>query len=70
MHTLICRFFKSFPRIFDGKRYKLINFAPKTEMVDNCLSKQIFSKLALTAGVDNIKPQMDKLSGKEMSQKF
>jgi len=26
---LIHSFFKRFPRFFDGKRYKLINFAPK-----------------------------------------
>ena len=35
IHMVICGFLESFPLIFDEKRYKLINFAPKTESVDN-----------------------------------
>jgi len=35
IHRVIYRFFASFPRFFAGKRYKLINFAPKSEIVDN-----------------------------------
>ena len=35
IHALFYGFFLSFPRIFDGKRYKLIKFAPKMEFVDN-----------------------------------
>ena len=31
----IYKFLESFPRFFDGKRYKLSIFAPKIEIVDN-----------------------------------
>ena len=33
-HRVICMFSATFPQIFDGKRYKLSNFAPKLEIVD------------------------------------
>ena len=65
IHTLIFGFSTSFPPIFDEKKYKLINFAPKTEIVDNCQSSPRLSKLASTVGVDNSKPRVDKLSGKK-----
>ena len=35
IHRVIYGFFERFPPIFDGKRYKLINFAPEMEIVDN-----------------------------------
>ena len=34
IHRVICMFSATFPQIFDGKRYKLSNFAPKLEIVD------------------------------------
>ena len=34
IHIIILQFFASFPPFFAGKRYKLINFAPKTRIVD------------------------------------
>jgi len=34
IHRVICGFLERFTLIFDGKRYKLINFAPKMEIVD------------------------------------
>ena len=33
-HRLIQAFFERFPLFFAEKRYKLINFAPKSEIVD------------------------------------
>jgi hypothetical protein len=70
IHRVISGFLVRFPQIFDGKRYKLINFAPKLEMVDNYASKQTISKLVSTAGVNNKKPQWYNLSGKKKSRKF
>ena len=35
IHSVIIKFLVRFPQIFDEKRYKLINFAPKKEIVDN-----------------------------------
>jgi hypothetical protein len=34
IHRVICMFSATFPQFFDGKRYKLSNFAPKLEIVD------------------------------------
>lgn len=34
IHRVICMFSVTFPQIFDEKRYKLSNFAPKLEIVD------------------------------------
>ena len=70
IHPLILGFSESFPRIFDRKRYKLINFAPKTEIVDNCFIEPVLNKLVSTTDVNNDKPQRDKLSGKKTGQKF
>ena len=53
MHTFIHGFFLSFPRFFAEKRYKLSNFAPKLEIVENYHTCLIFNKKGLTAGVNN-----------------
>ena len=34
IHKVICEFLERFTLIFDRKRYKLIKFAPKMEIVD------------------------------------
>ena len=45
-------FFWSFPPIFAEIRYKLSNFAPKLEIVENNHTCLIFNKKELTVGVD------------------
>ena len=35
IHRFIIAFFERFPPFFAEKRYKLINFAPEMEIVDN-----------------------------------
>ena len=40
------------------------------EIVDNCRSEPSVSELVSTAGVDNAKPRVDKLSGKKTGQKL
>ena len=64
MHLLIYRFLESFPRFFDGKRYKLINFAPKKEIVDNYRSSRKVSKLVFTQDVETATSIGEKQSGK------
>ena len=63
-------FFESFPPIFFGKRYKLINFAPKYVSVDKCRRVLIFKKKISTAGVDSLKPQSNNFICKKKDRKF
>jgi hypothetical protein len=64
IHRVKCKFLESFPRFFDGKRYKLINFAPKIEIVDKLRIARRLNKLALTMGVKTTHPRVDNLSSK------
>ena len=59
INTLIKDFLRSFQRFFDGKRYKLINFAQKLEVVDKVQSVLIISQKELTMTVHNNKPRVD-----------
>lgn len=43
IHKVIKRFFRSFPRICNEKRYKLINFATLVECVDKTFYTLIYS---------------------------
>ena len=70
IHRVIYGFFERFPLIFDGKRYKLINFAPKTESVDNYRSVRNVSKLQSTMSVETTHSRGDKLSDKKKAKKF
>jgi len=56
IHTFIHGFFLRFPQIFAEKRYKLCNFAPDLEIVENYRTCLIFNKKELTAVVHNVKP--------------
>ena len=64
MHLLIYGFFERFPPFFDRKRYKLSNFAPKKEIVDNYRSSRKVSKLVFTQDVETATSIGDKQSGK------
>jgi hypothetical protein len=70
IHTVICRFSERFPRFFAGKRYKLINFAPKFEIVDNCQTVQRTNKLESTIGVKSLQSQVDNQTDKDSDGKF
>lgn len=59
INTLIKAISESFQRFFDGKRYKLINFAPKLEVVDKVQSVLIISQKELTMTVHNNKSRVD-----------
>lgn len=53
IHSVIIKFLVRFPQIFDEKRYKLINFAPKLEIVDKwiiqlIITKKIYTRLLIT----------------------
>ena len=67
---VICRFLISFPRIFDGKRYKLSKFAPKKEIVDKRRTGQEVSELISTVDVERRISQRDKLLCKKKAGKF
>ena len=45
IHRLILRKNKRFPRFFAEKRYKLIKFAPKKEIVDKLIYDLIISEI-------------------------
>jgi len=70
IHQFIYSFQESFPPFFDGKRYKLINFAPKTKSVDNYRSQRRVSELASTKDVESLQPRVDNLFGKCFDWKF
>lgn len=44
IHVFFIHFFETFPRFFAEKKYKLSNFAPKYETVDNYHTCLIFNK--------------------------
>lgn len=49
-------FLSIFPPFYAEKRYKLCNFAPDLEIVENYRTCLIFNKKELTAVVHNVKP--------------
>ena len=67
IHRVIMKFLEIFPPIFDGKRYKLINFAPKQGIVDKLWIDFYLNKIASTHCVDNDIPNVYIGMGKEMT---
>jgi len=70
MNQVFCDEYKSFPRFFAEKRYKLCNFAPKIEMVDNCVFCLIIKKKEFTPIVENLLLDRDKRMSKKKPDKF
>jgi hypothetical protein len=54
----------------NGKRYKLINFAPKSEIVDNVPTMLIISKKQLTGSVGKRMSRVENETGKKKKRKF
>ena len=70
INRVIRKFFVRFQQIFGGKRYKLINFAPKKQIVDNSMTALTVSHIVSTPCVDNHSPRVDNQIGKKTGKKF
>jgi hypothetical protein len=70
IHRVISGFCKSFPPFSTHKRYKLINFAPKKEIVDKTLYSLKIRKKELTICVDNLMTDVNNGKSKKKDKKF
>ena len=70
IHIVISNFCCTFPRFFFNKRYKLINFAPNWENVDNYVKSLKYKASVFTVMVDKPNSHVDNEITKYSGRKF
>ena len=70
INNLYTSLYTTFPLFFAEIRYKLSNFAPKTENVENPPTFLIFNKKELTPPVHNAKQNVENEITKKNDEKF